>query len=370
MTTFTHHRSRLLSLCSLSLLLILSFAVGRPMAQADAYSFSNPGPITIPHVGDASPYPSSIDVTGVNGTVTKVTVSLFGFGHICAADIDVLLVGPAGQSVILMSDAGGCYTVSGINLTFDAAAASGLLADSPNSSGTYLPTDIVDGPACDHDDFSAPAPAGPYGTALSVFSGLSGADVNGAWSLFVIDDCIGDQGSITGGWALTITDDIGDVTQAAPTAPPPPPPVPRCTDMNFNANSLIMAVAEQDSLDVHCSILVQNGHYQFWFGTQISHGGSIGSQTLLDQQVIHAVDVFSPTGKTQFEGDVVVCLQGAGAMWVLYDTHSNMPRVPEQTIAWTTPAFPGYTCATLYSPATLVMVASDLTPVSDEAGKH
>jgi hypothetical protein len=136
--------------------------------------------------------------------------------------------------------------------------------------------------------------------------------------------------------------------------------------MNFDVNSLVMAVAEKDRFDVNCHILVQDGNYQFWRGIQISNGGNIGSQALLNQQIIHAVDVFSPTGKTQFEGDVVVCLRGSGAMWLLYDTNSDAPRVPEQTIAWTTPSFPGYTCATLYLPATLVMVASDASPTSAE----
>src|SRR5215813_10739977 len=44
-------------------------------------TFSNTNPITIPLVGNASPYPSSIAVSGLSGTITSVTVTLTGFNH-------------------------------------------------------------------------------------------------------------------------------------------------------------------------------------------------------------------------------------------------------------------------------------------------
>jgi Ca2+-binding RTX toxin-like protein len=64
------------------------------------------------------------------------------------------------------------------------------------TSGTYRPTDYQVG-----DTFPTPAPAGPYGTALSAFNGTN---PNGAWQLFVQDDTGWDSGSIAGGWSLTI----------------------------------------------------------------------------------------------------------------------------------------------------------------------
>ena len=50
----------------------------------------------------------------------------------------------------------------------------------------------------------APAPSGPYGSQLSALDGLSGAAVNGNWSLYVDDDSPGDGGKLSGGWGLDI----------------------------------------------------------------------------------------------------------------------------------------------------------------------
>ena len=83
-------------------------------------------PITIPATGTgtitgspAAPYPSRIHVTGKPTSIAGVEVTLTGFGHQVPVDVDILLVGPGGQSVVLMSDVGGQLTpASGINLTF------------------------------------------------------------------------------------------------------------------------------------------------------------------------------------------------------------------------------------------------------------
>ncbi|MCA2507892.1 MAG: hypothetical protein IM553_02050, partial [Microcystis sp. M57BS1] len=49
----------------------------------------------------ANPYPSSLTLSGVNGTITGVTVTLYNINHTYPDDIDILLVGPQGQTVIL-----------------------------------------------------------------------------------------------------------------------------------------------------------------------------------------------------------------------------------------------------------------------------
>jgi len=63
-------------------------------------AFSNATSISIPALGSATPYPSNILVSGLTGTITKVTVTLSGFSHTAPDDVDVLLVGPAGKSLL------------------------------------------------------------------------------------------------------------------------------------------------------------------------------------------------------------------------------------------------------------------------------
>jgi subtilisin-like proprotein convertase family protein len=158
-------------------------------------SFANTAAITIPSHFAATPYPSAINISGVAGVITKVTATLSNLTHTSAADVDVLLVGPDGQNVLLMSDTGGAVALSNVTLTFDDAAAGSLPASTLISSGIYKPTNVAQ-----DETFSAPAPAAPYGAALSVFNGLG---ANGVWSLYVYDDANRDSGSIANGWRLT-----------------------------------------------------------------------------------------------------------------------------------------------------------------------
>ncbi len=167
-------------------------------APGGSGTFSNPALITIPSSGSGTPYPSSINVSGLTGAVLKVTATLSGFSHQFADDVDVLLVGPAGQKVMLMSDAGGGSNVTNLTLTFDDAAATPVPDGAPLVGGTFRPANY-EGTAS--DVFAAPAPPGPYSTVLAAFNGTN---PNGTWSLFVRDDFTGFSGSISGGWRLNI----------------------------------------------------------------------------------------------------------------------------------------------------------------------
>lgn len=163
-------------------------------------TFANGTAISIPDSGNGSPYPSTIDVQGMAGVISKVVVTLHGLSHTYPGDIDILLVGPGGQTVMLMSDAGGSFDVRNVTLTFDSAAAMSLPDGGQIVSGTYRPTNHgTDGTS---DSFSAPAPAGSFGSSLDAFNQAS---PNGSWRLFVTDDYSNDLGSLAGGWELTIT---------------------------------------------------------------------------------------------------------------------------------------------------------------------
>ena len=166
------------------------FILGSTVAAA------NTNAISIRDVDTADIYPSTITVSGLTGVVGQVTITLSNLSHTFPGDIDALLVGPAGQKVIFMSDAGGAASTN-ITLTFDDTASNSLPYSGVLSSGTYRPTDYETS-----DDFPSPAPAPPYAEMLSAFRGT---DPNGVWSLYLVDDSEFDEGSLDGGWGLTIS---------------------------------------------------------------------------------------------------------------------------------------------------------------------
>ncbi len=175
------------------------FTMGAPVVST--WTATNAGNIQVPasgFSGQASPYPSSITISGLTGTVDKVTASLVGMTHTYSANVDVLLVGPTGTNVILMSGCGQPNGVSGVTLTFDDTAASSLPQWGQIISGTYQPTDFNTGSL----SFPSPAPMEPFGQTLSVFNGLN---PNGTWSLYVQDQSTQDAGNIAQGWRLSIT---------------------------------------------------------------------------------------------------------------------------------------------------------------------
>jgi subtilisin-like proprotein convertase family protein len=158
-------------------------------SNAASTGVANGAGIAIPAAGTqgvAAPYPSTVNVAGTTGVVTDVRVRLTGLTHTHIPDLDILLVGPGGQSVILLSDAADPTDVANRDITFvdgQPAVPAAALAN-----GRYAPTNVGAG-----DAFPAPAPAGPYGTTLDVFDGTS---ANGTWSLFVFDDQGVDTGNI------------------------------------------------------------------------------------------------------------------------------------------------------------------------------
>ena len=162
------------------------------------HGYANTNAIVINDNSAGTPYPSTNLVTGLMGTISKVSVTVSNFAHHYPADVGLLLVGPNGQKVILMNKAGGGTPVTDVSLTFDQSAASAVAQGTTLVSGNYRPADYKGLPY----SFFTPAPAGPYATDLSVFNGSS---PNGTWSLYVQDDTPPDSGVINGGWSLTIT---------------------------------------------------------------------------------------------------------------------------------------------------------------------
>ncbi|MBI5858808.1 MAG: immunoglobulin domain-containing protein [Sphingobacteriales bacterium] len=156
--------------------------------------FINPAPITIPTNGPttASLYPSTIYVNGLPVNARLIGVDLNTIIHAATTELDIVLVSPTGQPVILMSDAGGI--ANSPNIIF----ADGAVAVPPNGfilSGTYRCTNYGV-----PDQWPAPGPGviTQSNPSLNLFTG----NPNGQWSLFIFDQVNGNGGAINNGWAL------------------------------------------------------------------------------------------------------------------------------------------------------------------------
>jgi plastocyanin len=180
--------------------------------------FRNASLIGIPRIatataGPAKPYPSTITVSGLTGSVAQIAVTLRSAAHARPEDVDVLLVDPHGRRMVILSD-----------VPLPAAKAPGTLPSVPGRPPvTLMLSDGLARPQAGGwgvprvpptnfdtaDTFPEPAPPSPYAnpgpagsaTFASVFGGR---DPNGPWSLFVVDDRTGANGRIAGGWTLDI----------------------------------------------------------------------------------------------------------------------------------------------------------------------
>jgi uncharacterized repeat protein (TIGR01451 family) len=170
-----------------------------------SFTFSNTAPIIINDFTNASPFPSAIVVSGLNGTVSKVTATISNMSHTFPGDIDIMLVGPQGESVVLMSDAGSTSfnpnPINNVTLTFDDDLGIFLSETAQIVSGRYQPTNY--GNLTQADSWPAPIPANAPSRSRLLTPGPN-IDPNGIWQLFVVDDSRGDEGIIANGWSVTI----------------------------------------------------------------------------------------------------------------------------------------------------------------------
>jgi hypothetical protein len=179
-----------------------------PLGNGNSES-ANPSNIVITAPNATTPYPSKINVSGLTGTITNVVVRLNGMTHSDPGNVNVLLVGPGGQAVVLMSAAVGSYPMTDLTFSLADQASYPLPQSAPMGNGTFQPIDYAPNHTNALYAFPPPAPAPPFSTALGTFNGLS---PNGIWSLFVADAQTGDSGQMAGGWSLAITTDSPSVT--------------------------------------------------------------------------------------------------------------------------------------------------------------
>lgn len=199
-------------------------------AKAQTFTFSNPTPIRVPEPpatgGIADPYPSPITVsltTCPPARIVNIRARVLGFEYRIPEEIDVLLSGPGGQTLVLFGDR--CYTdplgPPGVDLTFEDGGGS-LPVASACTSGTYAPGQF------DFVSFPSPAPPPPYGTSFASLGLIGGpaSAANGLWHLWVVDEGLfaNEPGQFARGWEIEF-----DLTGACPPTfaytPPPPGPV-------------------------------------------------------------------------------------------------------------------------------------------------
>ena len=189
-------------------------AVAAPVCNTTQISINIP-PQPMSAILTSTPYPSTISISGLTGTITDVDIVLNDVAHPFPEDLDVLLVAPDGTNLLLMSDMGGnnqtSNLVSGIDLTLSDEAVGPIPTDTTLVTGTYRPTDDDDDPdefLGDHSEsFPAPSPAAECRTPRS--RSFDGKAANGTWSLYVVDDDPGPPTpapmGILGGWCINIT---------------------------------------------------------------------------------------------------------------------------------------------------------------------
>ena len=136
-----------------------------------------------PATGAAYPYPLTRTVSGMSGVVSDVNVSLDGVFHERPDDLELLLVGPRGQKVMLMGDSCGTAAIRNFSWTWDDAAPAPMSRQGACPSGArYKPTVNAE------VGWPAPAPPRPYEIFLSRFDY---DDPNGEWRLYAYDDTPG-----------------------------------------------------------------------------------------------------------------------------------------------------------------------------------
>jgi hypothetical protein len=201
---------------------LLAMLAPRP---ADAAVFSNPTAIAIgAGVGELpSLYPSPIVVSGLSGTTTDVNVTIDNFSHTFPGDVSMVLVPPAGQTILLAQEAGGNPDAVNQTITFDDSAPGQIPQAGPLVTGSYRPTSYLNGPS-----FPAPGPGTGYCNPgpiepkpfCTLASALDGAGPNGTWNLYVYDFHNANGGAIAGGWSLSVS-----------VPPPVQPPAPPAADI-------------------------------------------------------------------------------------------------------------------------------------------
>ena len=203
-------------------------------------SFTSGGAIVVSNTIKASPYPTSgsctsnyacVDVTGLTGTITNVSVTLSNVTLTGMPNVAIMLESPGGGKLDILSNACRGSGTQTFTLT-DQAAASAIPGPATNciTTGNWRPTNNhftgyypdnfpSPGPGTtgytrsDPDSYGTGVPSVNVGTFGNVFTAASvNATPNGTWKLWVTNQASSGVTGQIGSWTIT-------VTTSTPTAP-------------------------------------------------------------------------------------------------------------------------------------------------------
>ncbi|MCU0345805.1 MAG: proprotein convertase P-domain-containing protein [Saprospiraceae bacterium] len=155
-----------------------SYAVANQITST--FSASTGLPLTISPVLPGT-YNATLNINvPSNGKIVDLNIVDLVVEHDWMGDIDIILVSPGGAQVVLVDDFGPCNNVNNLDINYDDEA-SGLLPCGSLNLGL------------------SSTPLNP--NSLAIFDGTN---VNGTWTLRIIDNVGGDGGALVG-WGLEVT---------------------------------------------------------------------------------------------------------------------------------------------------------------------
>ncbi len=268
-------------------------------------------------------------------------------------------VDPVPVPEIQVEDSGGNLIADGGNFAFAATTTVGTPVDETftvRNLGTATLTISTDPPSTS-GDFSA----GAFG-ALSLAPGESTTftvtcsattEATPANGTVTFNNTDADENPFNFGVACTVGDDDPPIVIVDSDDSddgddlPPPPPTPLCADIDGATDEIVRAnIPPQVSLTVFCRIIARD--YVF-----IRSNAEIGILSVLQRGVIHAVDVFSPSGASGAGSRV--CLQGSGTIIFIGEVVGTQPEV---AVPLTANVIEGYTCAIIPSNGKVVLVVN------------
>jgi hypothetical protein len=162
-----------------------------------------PAPANTSGLGPAERYPATLNVHGEpTNDLSRVEVTLHNLRHSYPADLDILLVSPAGAKIMLMSHAGGSIAVSNATLVFHPASQGYPIPPqfgpiSSNGTNDYSIVNYAD------PGTSVPgAPSAPYPGTVDALP-TTDSNPNGFWRLYIYDHKLGGTGVLQDSWGLS-----------------------------------------------------------------------------------------------------------------------------------------------------------------------